>query len=165
MKVILLENIPSVGKLGDIINVRLGFARNYLFPQGKAERASDAAVEKFAHRRAELEKRQQEQNSAMHKARDALDGYTLQLTARASPDRNLYGSITAQIITTALNRQNVVEGLVIKRTQVVLSDGPLKELGEHAVTVNLSSGLQARVNVSVMTESEKTTAQSDADKS
>jgi len=165
MKVILLESIPSVGNLGDVINVRPGFARNYLFPQGKAERASAAAVESFAHRRAELEKRQKEQSSAMQKARDVLDGYTLQLTARASPDRNLYGSITAQIITAALNKQNIVDGLVVKRAQVVLADGPLKELGEHAVTVNLSSGLQARVNVSVMTESDATTAETAAKKS
>lgn len=154
MKVILLETIASVGKLGDVINVRPGFARNYLFPQGRAERASKAATEEFERRRGELEKRQQDRLAAIEKVRDALDGYTLQVTARASPDRNLYGSITAQMITTALNGQDIMGGVLIKRTQVELADGPLKELGDHSVGIKLTGELRAVITVSVMTEAE-----------
>lgn len=152
MKVILLENIASVGKLGDVINVRPGYARNYLFPQRKAERASTEAIKQFEVRRAELQKRQDELEAAMDKARTALDGYLLHLTARASPDGNLYGSITPQMIATALNAEKLIAGLAIKRGQVSLPEGQIKALGEHAAVIHISAEASADIKVSVLAE-------------
>lgn len=152
MKVILLENVASVGKLGDVINVRPGYARNYLFPQRKAERASDEAIQQFETRRAELQKRQDELEAAMSAARRALDGYLLQLTARASPDGNLYGSITPQMIAVAVNGQNLVEGLAIKRGQVSLPDGQIKSIGDYRAVLHLSASDSAEIKISVLAE-------------
>lgn len=152
MKVILLEDISGVGKLGEVINVRRGFARNYLFPQAKAEHANDAAVAEFEKRRSVLEERQAAQQAAMETARTTLTGYLLQIAMRASPDGNLYGSITAQIIANALNKQGIVENLNIKRGQIVLPEGPLKSTGEHEVVVNLQTHTQVRIIVSVLAE-------------
>ncbi|MGU9952026.1 MAG: 50S ribosomal protein L9 [Gammaproteobacteria bacterium WSBS_2016_MAG_OTU1] len=75
MRVILLEKVQNVGNLGDVANVRAGYARNYLFPQGKAERATATVIADFDKRRAELEKRQNNQQQILQQARDALDGY------------------------------------------------------------------------------------------
>ena len=152
MKVILLESITSVGKLGDVINVRPGYARNYLFPQRKAERASPDAIKQFEARRAELQKRQDDLEAAMEAARLALDGYLLHLTARASPDGNLYGSITPQMIAAALNAAKLVEHLAIKRGQVTLAEGHIKSLGEHPVTVQIGPAAAAHIKVSVLAE-------------
>ena len=152
MKVILLENVASVGKLGDVINVRAGYARNYLFPQRKAERASDEVIAQFETRRAELQKKQDEVEAAMSAARQALDGYLLQLTARASPDGNLYGSITPQMIATAINEQKLVEGLAIKRGQVSLPDGQIKSIGDYRAVLQISATDSAEINISVLAE-------------
>lgn len=153
MKVILLENITPLGQLGDVVNVRAGYARNYLFPQGKAERAGEEAIKRFAERRAELEARQEQQQAELRAASEALNGYLLQLTARASPDGNLYGSITPQIVAQALNAQKLIAGVNIRRGQVILpNDEPIKSLGEHAVEINVRADLRATIKVSILTE-------------
>ena len=152
MKVILLENIAAVGALGDVINVRPGYARNYLFPQGKAARASSETLKQFEARRAELQKRQEDIEAAMQKAYEALDGYLLQLTARASPDGNLYGSVTPQMIAAAVNAQRLTEGLTIKRGQISLPDGQIKSLGEYPVNVRLSADTVAAFKLSILAE-------------
>lgn len=152
MKVILLENLPSIGNLGEVINVSTGYARNYLFPQGKAERASEDAIKKFEARRADLQQRQEAVEAALAKAHQALEGYTLQLATRASPDGNLYGSITPQMIVNALNQQPLLDGLAIKRTQIALPDGQIKSLGEHNAIVRLGPAVTARIKISVLTE-------------
>lgn len=150
MKVILREDVASLGKLGEVTTVRAGYARNYLFPQGKAERANEEAIKDFERRRAELEKEQQQRVDSMEKARKMLDGYLLQLVARASPDGNLYGSISAQNIAVALNEQRIVEEFPLKRGQVALSDGALKTLGEHSVKIRLRADCEAAITVSIL---------------
>lgn len=152
MRVILLENIASVGSLGDVINVRPGYARNYLFPQGKAERASSETIKQFESRRAELQKRQEGMEAALTKAHEALNGYLLQLTARASPDGNLYGSITPQMLAAAVNAQRLAEGFTIKRGQISLPGGQIKSLGEHTVNVRLGTDAVASFTLSVLAE-------------
>ncbi|MCH9704730.1 MAG: 50S ribosomal protein L9 [Proteobacteria bacterium] len=152
MKVILLEKIAAVGNLGDVINVRPGYARNYLFPQGKAERANEGTIAQFEQRRAELQKRQDELEATMQSANNALDGYLLQLTSRASPDGNLYGSITPQMIASALNAQQLVAGIAIKRGQITVTDGHIKALGEHEAVVRLNQNSVANIKISILAE-------------
>lgn len=152
MKVILLEDVAGTGKLGEVIRVRPGYARNYLFPQGKADRASEEVIARFEERRVELQKRQSAAESAVQTARKALDGYILQLTTLASPDGNLYGSITPQMIANALNEQNLAPGLAMRRGQITLAEGGIKSLGEHVATVRLGAGATASVTISVLAE-------------
>lgn len=151
MKVILLEKVPNVGGLGDVANVRGGYARNYLFPQGKAERATPRAVADFERRRAELEKRQTNREDSMRAAKDALDGYILQMPARASADGGLYGSITPAAIAAALNAQKLAD-IDIRRGQLSLPGGNLKEVGDHEVGVSLAPGIEAKITVAALAE-------------
>lgn len=152
MKIIILEDIPNLGKLGDVKKVRPGYARNYLFPKGKAEFASVATQSAFKERLAELEKRQATQRETQQKICDTLNGYTLQIPTRASPDGKLYGSITTSIIATMLSK---IPGIgVIRRGQIILSDGPLKIVGEHEAQVVLRADLKARIKISILAEVE-----------
>lgn len=151
MKIILLEKVPNVGGLGDVANVRGGYARNYLFPQGKAERATPRAVAEFEERRVDLEKRQTNREDALRSARDALDGYLLQISARASADGALYGSITAAAIAAALNAQKIA-AIDIRRGQIFLSGGNLKEIGDHEVGIALAPGIEAKITVAALAE-------------
>ena len=143
----------QLGQTGRCKKVRPGFARNYLFQKGKAELASVAIQSAFKERRAELEKRQATQRETQQKICDTLNGYTLQIPARASPDGKLYGSITTSIIATMLSKIPDI-GVIIRRGQIILSDGPLKTVGEHEAQVILRADLKARIKISVLAEVE-----------
>lgn len=151
MKVILLEKVLNVGGLGDVANVRDGYARNYLFPQGKAERATTRVVAAFDTRRAELEKRQTNREDMLRSARATLEGYVLKISARASADGSLYGSVTSAAIAAALNAQKLAD-IEIRRGQLSLPVGNLKEIGEHEVGVSLAPGIEAKIKVAVTAE-------------
>ena len=94
MQVILLERVVNLGNLGDIVKVKDGYGRNYLIPQGKAKRATEANKAEFAVRRAELEKQQAEQLAAAQARGEKLAGYTLQISQKAGVDGRLFGSVT-----------------------------------------------------------------------
>ncbi|MGI9305748.1 MAG: 50S ribosomal protein L9 [Gammaproteobacteria bacterium] len=151
MKVILLERVPNIGNLGDVATVRGGYARNWLFPQGKAERATPRAVAEFDSRRADLEKRQNMRHETLREAAEALEGYLLQIPARASADGGLYGSITPAVIAKMLNAQKLAP-VDIRRGQIFLSGGNLKETGDHEVEIVLDDSLRAKITVSVLAE-------------
>lgn len=157
MKIILLEKIPAIGDIGTVANVRAGYARNYLFPRGKAERATPRIVAEFEQRRAELEQRQNNQQYELQQACEALNGYLLQLPARASADGSLYGSITSTTIAAALNAQKIVN-IDIRRGQLLLPNGNLKEVGNHDVLLLLQPGIEAKITIAVLAE-ENTAAQ------
>ena len=152
MKVILLEDVPNWGQLGDVIKVRPGFARNYLFPQSKALQANAESQANFEKRRADLEKQQLSQREKQQKIYDILEGHTLQVSTRASADGHLYGSVTASIIASALSKMPEVG--VIQRRQIILPEGVLKTVGEHVMQVTLRADLKANIKVSVLAESE-----------
>ena len=152
MKVILLEDVPNLGKLGDVKKVRPGFARNYLFQKGKAELANAATQSAFKDRLSELEKRQATQRETQQKICDTLNGYTIQIPVRASPDGKLYGSITTSIIAGMLSK--IPDIGVIRRGQIILPDGPLKIVAEHEGQVVLRDDLKARIKISILAEVE-----------
>ena len=151
MKIILLERVPNIGNLGDVASVRGGYARNYLFPQGKAERATPRAVADFEQRRAELEERQSHRQGELQKAAEALEGYILQIPARASADGGLYGSITSAGIAVALNAQKIAD-IDIRRGHISMPDGNIKKTGNHEIAVVLDHGLQAKITVAALAE-------------
>jgi len=143
MQIILLEKVINLGQLGEVVKVRDGYARNFLIPQGKARRATQAALAEFAQRRAEIERLQAERLAAATADGETLNGYRLSLTEKSGVDGRLFGSVGASDIATALTRA----GFKVEKTMVRLAEGPLKTLGEHQVKVVLHSDVSADVTV------------------
>jgi large subunit ribosomal protein L9 len=149
MQVILLEKVTNLGNLGDVVKVKDGFARNFLIPQGKAKRATEANLKAFEARRAELEKAQAEALAQAQERGAKLEGLTLQIVQKAGIDGRLFGSVTNYDIVEALAKL----GHEVERAQVRMPSGPLKQVGEYAVQVQLHTDVVATVNVSVLGES------------
>jgi large subunit ribosomal protein L9 len=148
MQVILLEKVGNLGGLGDVVKVKDGFGRNYLIPQGKAKRATEANKAEFAARRAELEKQQAAILAAAQARGEKLAGYVLTVTQKAGVDGRLFGSVT---------NGDIAEGLVAAGHEVVkaairLPNGPLKTVGDHAVSVALHHDVVVDITVSVVAE-------------
>lgn len=148
MQVILMERIASLGQLGDIVKVRQGYARNYLIPQGKAKRATEANIAEVQSRRVDLERAQ---NAALATAQERaakLDGLIVRITQKAGADGKLFGSVTNSDIAEALQAQ----GFEVERGQIRLSQGHLKQIGDHAVPIVLQADVTATITVSVSGE-------------
>jgi len=146
MQVILLEKIVNLGNLGEVVRVRDGYARNFLIPQKKARRATDAALKEFEARRAELEKVQAEKLAAAQAMAERMQGYTLRIAQKAGVDGRLFGSVTNMDIAQAL-RAAGFDGL--EKAQVRLADGAFKHVGEYPVQVALHADVVADVIVTV----------------
>ena len=148
MQVILLEKVANLGQLGDVVKVRQGFARNFLIPQGKARRATDAAIKEFESRRGDLEKAQSDRLSAAEAVNAKLTGTNVRIPAKAGVDGKLFGSVTNFDIAEALSKQ----GFEVNKGQVRMPQGPLKTVGEHHVTVALHTDVVADINVTVVAD-------------
>ena len=148
MQVILLEKVANLGNLGDVVKVKDGFARNFLLPQGKAKRATEANLKAFEARRAELEKAQAEALAGAKERGAKLEGLTLQIVQKAGVDGRLFGSVTNYDIVEALKAQ----GHEIERAMVRMPTGPLKQVGEYHIEVQLHTDVVVTVNVSVLGE-------------
>jgi large subunit ribosomal protein L9 len=148
MQVILLEKVVNLGALGDVVKVRNGYARNYLIPQGKARRATEAAIKEFEGRRADLEKVQADRLAAAQAIGEKLNGLTLQITAKAGVDGRLFGSVTNFDIAEALVKQ----GFEVAKGQVRMPEGPLKAVGDHKVSVALHGDVVVEITVAVLGE-------------
>jgi large subunit ribosomal protein L9 len=146
MQVILLEKIVNVGNLGDVVRVRDGFARNYLIPQKKARRATEAALKEFEERRAELERVQAEKLEHAKSVATKLDGFVVTMTQKAGVDGRLFGSVTNMDIATALNAEGF-EGLV--KSQIRMPDGAIKAIGEFPIHVSLHPDVVSEITVKV----------------
>ena len=149
MQVILMEKVTNLGNLGDVVRVKDGFARNFLIPQGKAKRATEANLKAFEARRADLEKAQAEQLAKAQERGGKLDGLTLQMVQKAGVDGRLFGSVTNYDIVEALAKL----GHEVERSQVRMPAGPLKQVGEYPIQVQLHADVVVTVNVSVLGES------------
>jgi len=149
MQVILLEQVTSLGKLGEVVRVRDGYARNYLIPKKIARRATDAALKEFEARRAELEKIQREKLESAQSLAAKLAGLTLTVTQKAGVDGRLFGSVTTQDVVQALAAQGFV-GIV--KAQVRLPDGAIKAVGEFPVQIVLHAEVVADITLVVQGE-------------
>jgi len=149
MQVILLEKIVNLGSLGEVVKVRDGYARNFLIPQKKARRATEAALAEFEARRAELEKIQAEKLAAAQKLADRMQGYALRVSQKAGVDGRLFGSVTNMDIAQAL-RDAGFDG--VEKAQVKLADGAFKHVGEYPVQVALHADVAADIIVTVAGE-------------
>jgi large subunit ribosomal protein L9 len=148
MQVILMEKVANLGNLGDVVKVKDGFARNYLIPQGKAKRATEANLKAFEARRAELEKAQAEALARAQERGAKLDGLTLQIVQKAGVDGRLFGSVTNYDIVEALQKQ----GFEVERSQVRMPAGPLKQVGDYQIQIALHTDVLVAITVSVLGE-------------
>ena len=148
MQVILMEKIANLGELGQVVKVKNGFARNFLIPNGKARRATPENLAEFEKRRAELETAQADALAAAQERVARLDGLMLQITQKAGVDGRLFGSVTNYDISEALKAQ----GFDVPRSAVRLPHGPLKQVGDHAITIDLHPDVKAKITVSVLGE-------------
>ncbi|MEE9322842.1 MAG: 50S ribosomal protein L9 [Granulosicoccus sp.] len=146
MQVILLEKIDNVGVLGDLVNVKSGFARNFLLPQGKAEIASKENVEAFKVRRAELEKIQAETLATAEARKEKIDGLNITVTSRAGTEGKLFGSIGTEEIRQAVE----TAGHTIEKREIRMPEGPLRSVGEHPVLLHLHADVDAEITVIVV---------------
>ena len=148
MQIILLEKVANLGQLGDIVKVKEGFARNYLIPKGKARRATPANVAEFEKRRAELEQAQADVLSAAQERAAKLEGLMVQIAQKAGVDGRLFGSVTNYDIAQALKAQ----GFEVPKAAVRLPQGPLKQIGDYDIMLDLHTDVKATIKVSVLGE-------------
>lgn len=144
MQIILLERVGRLGQMGDVVTVKDGFARNYLLPQGKALRATDANRKRFERDRAQLEARDLELKSEAKGVSTKLDGQSFIVIRQAGDTGQLYGSVSTRDIATAVTEG----GFTIERRQVML-DRPIKTLGVHAIRVQLHAEVEPHITVNV----------------
>lgn len=144
MKVILLERVGRYGTIGEEVNVKDGFARNFLLPQGKALRANDANRTKFEAERAAIEKRNEERRNEAAGIASGLNGHSVVMIRQAGETGQLYGSVSSRDIAEAL----VVDGFQVARSQVDLAL-PIKTVGVHFVPLKLHAEVDVNVSVNV----------------
>lgn len=154
MQVILLERVAKLGQMGDVVKVRDGFARNFLLPQGKALRATEANKASFEDQKAQLEARNLETRKEAEVMAAKLDGTSYIVIRSASDTGALYGSVTPRDIADAAT----ADGFTIDRRQVVLN-APIKTLGVHDLSVVLHPEVVAKISVNVARSAEEATLQ------
>ncbi|NBB17088.1 50S ribosomal protein L9 [Caulobacter sp. SLTY] len=144
MKVILLERVEGWGTLGDVVNVKDGFARNFLLPRSKALRATASNLKSFEGQRAEIEARNVKTREAAGAAGEKLDGTSYVMIRQAGESGQLYGSVSGRDVADMVN----AEGGKIDRSMVVL-DKPIKTLGVHPVKVKLHAEVSITVSINI----------------
>ena len=149
MELILLENIRNLGGLGQKVDVRSGYGRNFLIPQGKAVPANDANVKVFEERRAELEAKAKEVVDAAQARADKLKDLTIKMAAKSSDEGKLFGSIGTRDIAAAVNELVDVE---LEKSEVSMPDGAIHSIGEYEYTITLHTEVTALVKVVVFIE-------------
>lgn len=150
MQVILAQSVDNLGKLGDLVSVKPGYARNYLLPQGIARMATPENVREIEARRAELERAEAEKLEAARQRQGQLDGRRVTIRARVGSEGRLFGSVSAGDIADALS----ADGAEVEKREVRLPEGPLRTLGEFEISLHLYSDIDATVTVVVEAEAE-----------
>ena len=148
MELILLEKVQKLGDLGDKVNVKPGYGRNYLVPTGKAVPATTANIAEFETRREELEKAAVKKLSTAEERVTALNGFEIVLVANASEEGKLYGSIGPREISDAVT----ATGPELNKAEVIMGEGPIRYTGEHTVLVHLHADVEAEIKVTVNPE-------------
>ncbi len=158
MKIVLRQDVPKVGEAGTIQTVSNGYARNYLIPQGLAVVATDGEIKMAQHNMAVKDRKIARQEEQLRSLSDKIQGQRLSFTARAGDQGRLFGSITASDVATALA---AVINEEVDRRKVVL-DEPLRQVGEHTVTVHLVGKLRPQVTVVIEAEATEEEAPAEA---
>ena len=148
MELILLEKVLKLGDLGDKVNVKPGYGRNYLVPLGKAVPATEKNIAEFEARRAELEKVALAKLDSAEARSTGLAGLEVTLSANASEEGKLYGSIGPREIANAVTAM----GCEISKSEVIMGEGPIRFTGEHEVVLHLHADVETRIRVIINPE-------------
>jgi large subunit ribosomal protein L9 len=148
MEIILLEKIANLGAMGEKVNVKPGYGRNYLIPQGKATPATAENIAAYEARRADLEKAAAEALAAAVARRDALLDKVITLVSKAGDEGKLFGSIGTADIASVISEQLVV----VERNEVRLPDGAFRTIGEHEVQIQLHTDVNVAVKLVIEAE-------------
>ena len=146
MQIILLEKVANVGDLGDVVKVKNGFARNYLIPHGKAKRATPENLKAIEAKRAELEAAAGAKLTAAQGVAEKLEGLNVKVTQKAGVDGRLFGSVTNVDIVDALK----AHGINVEKSAIRMPSGPLKQVGDHPITVQLHTDVLSHITVGVL---------------
>lgn len=146
MEVILLENIRNLGELGQKVNIKPGYARNYLVPKNKAVYATAQNLELFEQRRAELEKKAKEELAKAQQRAAKFNDLTITIAVMASEEGKLYGSIGVVEVEEAINAR----GVEVCKREIVMTDGPIHSLGDYVVEIQLHSNVVAQLQLQVV---------------
>jgi large subunit ribosomal protein L9 len=146
MEVILLDKVGSLGQLGDVVNVKPGYARNYLIPHGIAVRANKVNLEAFEVRRAELERDQAARLSEAQKRADSMAGVALEIQVKAGEEGKLFGSVGAQDIVDAA----AAAGVTVDRGELRMADGPIRQVGDYEVEVRVHPDVITTLTVNIV---------------
>jgi large subunit ribosomal protein L9 len=144
MKVILADDVRGLGHRGDTVNVKPGYARNYLFPQGAAYEATDANVRRLGEEKKKYDEKMLHEQGVAQNAAKSVEGITVVITKKAGEEGHLYGSVTASEIADALS----AKGIEVDRRRVELAE-PIRRLGSHTVHVRLHRDVVATLTVEV----------------
>ncbi len=148
MEVILLEKVENLGDLGDRVNVKAGYGRNFLIPSGKATPATEEHIKAFEARRAELEKAAAEALAAAEARREKLTDMTITISAKAGEEGKLFGSIGAIDIAEAICAQ----GVEVERSEVRLPEGAFRNVGEYQVRLHLHTDVDSEITLVIEAE-------------
>jgi large subunit ribosomal protein L9 len=148
MEVILFETVQNLGRVGDQVKVKPGYARNYLLPQGKAALATPEAAKAVEARRAEFEKREATERAEAQTKADSISGKSFTLVRKAGEEGRLFGSVGASDLVDAL----ADSGIALTRHEVLLSDGPMRQIGDYEVVLRLHFEVETTINVSIVAE-------------
>jgi large subunit ribosomal protein L9 len=148
MQVILLEKVGKLGTLGDKVNVKSGYGRNYLIPYGKAVSATKDNLTAFEARRSELEAAAEQKLAAAESRATQLEEFSVTITSKAGDEGKLFGSIGARDIAEAVS----AAGVAIEKSEVKLPEGSLRDLGEYPITLQLHSDASVEISVIVVAE-------------
>ncbi|KMN32324.1 MULTISPECIES: 50S ribosomal protein L9 [Chromobacterium] len=148
MQIILLEKVANLGQLGDVVKVKDGYGRNFLIPQGKAKRATEANLKQFEARRAELEAKQAEILADAKVRAEKLNEAVVTIAQKAGVDGRLFGSVTNADVAEAVT----AFGVAVKRTEVRLPNGPFKAIGEYDIEIALHHDVVTPIKIVVVAE-------------
>ena len=146
MEVILLEKVRNLGNLGDKVNVKSGYGRNFLIPQNKAVFATAKSIEQFEKKRSELEKKAQKSFASAEQRAAKLSDITLVISAMASEEGKLYGSVGVNEIKDAL----VEKEIEITKREIVMPEGPLHSIGNYVVEIHVHSDVVANLQIEIV---------------
>jgi large subunit ribosomal protein L9 len=148
MEVILLSKVENLGALGDKVNVRSGFARNYLIPQGKAKFATPDNIAEFEARRAELEAEAARVLAAAAERKAKLDGTTITIPAKEAAEGKLFGSVSNVDVLAVLTAQ----GHQVEKREIRMPDGAFHNIGEYQIELHLHSDINATISINIVAE-------------
>lgn len=148
MEIILLEKVDRLGKLGDVVNVKNGFARNFLLPFGKAKIANEANIKELEERRAEFEAKEADALTSAETRKTKLDELTISITSKSGAEGKLFGSVGNADIAEAV----VAAGIDVEKKEVRLPTGPIRLAGEYEIDLHLHTDVNAVIKLTVIGE-------------